>query len=390
MVDVLEKETLAARITAAYERDVAEQRKVRNADEIPPFYESITPEWLTAILCRDVPGAHVVSYRLAEIDNGTSNRRRIFVEYDAAGQAAGLPPSIFCKATVDLVNRLLLSTSAVFSEVSFYNRIRGDLDIDAPEAYFAAFDRETYASMVMLKDIGEEVRFCNERTVSTCRSVESQLALLATLHGTFYDSPRLRDGGDLADLFSFRGRFRKLDAQHDFKTCCENGVIAAESLIPARLFARRDEIWDATMRSVDWHDTQPETITHGDVHLKNWYQRPSGAMGLSDWQVVSRGNWARDVAYAVATALTVEDRRAMERDLLRFYLDALHAKGGPRLAFDDAWTAYRAQLLSALAWWTMTLTPSAAMPDMQPLGTTNVFLSRLAIAMDDLDSIDAT
>jgi hypothetical protein len=271
--------------------------------------------------------------------------------------------------------------------VSFYNRIRGDLAIDAPEAHFAAFDPESYASMVVLKDMGGDVRFCSERTVSTRASVESQLGLLATLHGTFYDSPRLR--GDLADLFAFHDRFRRLDRQHDFKTCCENGVIAAESLIPARLFARRDAIWEATVRSVQWQATQPETVTHSDVHLKNWYQRPDGAMGLSDWQCVGRGHWARDVAYAVATALTVEERRATERDLLRFYLDALHARGGPRLEFDAAWTAYRAQLLSALAWWTMTLTPSAAMPDMQPLGTTNVFLSRIAIAMDDLDSIDA-
>lgn len=389
VVDLLEKENVKARITAAYQRDVAEQRKVRAAGEIPPFYESITPEWLTAILCTGTPGAEVVSHRLDGSDDGTSNRRRIFVEYDAAGQAAGLPPSVFCKATVSLVNRILLSTSGVFSEVSFYNRVRRDLAIDAPEAHFAAYDPESYASMVMLKDIANEVQFCSERTVSTRQSVESQLDLLATMHGTFYDSPRLRGQGDLADLFSFSGRFRKLDRQHDFKTCCENGVIAAEHLIPARLFARRDAIWAATVRSVDWHDTQPETITHGDVHLKNWYQRPGGTMGLSDWQVVSRGHWARDVAYAVATALTVEDRRAMERELLRHYLDAFHAKGGPKLSFDEAWTAYRAQMLSALAWWTMTLTPSTTMPDMQPLGTTNVFLGRLGTAVDDLDSIDA-
>ncbi len=387
MVDVLEMDSLKARITAAFERDVAEQRKVRDPREIPPFYESITIEWLSAILCKDVADAQVVAYLLDEVDNGTSNRRRIFVDYNAAGQSAGLPSSVFCKATVDLVNRLLLSTSAVFSEVSFYNRIRGELDIDAPQAYLAAYDPDTYASMIMLRDMASEVEFCSERTVSTRRSVESQLTLLATLHGKFYDSDRLR--GDLADLFSFHERFRRLDAQHDFKTCCENGVISAEGIIPPRLFKRRDEIWDATVRSVQWHATQPETITHGDVHLKNWYQRPSGTMGLGDWQVMSRGHWARDFAYAVSTALSVEDRRAMERDLLGFYLDRMAANGAPRLAFDEAWTAYRAQLLSALAWWTMTLTPSAAMPDMQPLGTTNVFLSRIAIAIDDLDSIGA-
>lgn len=389
MVDVLERDRVAARITSAYERDVAEQRKVYSAAEIPPFYESMTPEWLTAILCKDVPGAMVVSYRLDIADDGTSNRRRVFIVYNSAGAAAGLPRSVFCKATVDLVNRILLSTSAVFSEVSFYTRIRPGLDVDAPDAHYAAYDPETFASMVMLKDIADKVQFCNELTVSTRSSVESQLGLLATLHGTFYDSPRLRIGGDLADLFSFRRRFHKLDRQHDFKTCCENGVIAAETLVPARLFARREEIWNATVRSVNWQETQPETIMHGDVHLKNWYQRPDGSLGLADWQVVSRGHWARDFAYALATALTVEDRRRLERELLHFYLDAFRAQGGPHVPFDEAWNAYRAQMLSALAWWTMTLTPSKAMPDMQPLGTTNVFLHRLAVAADDLGSIDA-
>ena len=387
MAGVVDHDNRTARIKAAFERDVAEQRKVRLPDEIPPFYESITDQWLTGVLCKGVPGAEVMSHRFDEIDNGTSNRRRIFVKYNAQGGAAGLASSVFCKATVDLVNRILLSTSAVFSEVSFYNRLRGKLDIDAPEAYFADYDPETYASMIVLKDIGKEVRFCDERTVSTRQSVESQLSLLATLHRKFYDSPRLR--GDLGDLFTFHNRFRRLDEDHDLKSCCENGLVAAESIVPARLYARRGEIWDATMRSIEWHKTQPETITHGDVHLKNWYQRPSGSMGLSDWQVVSRGHWARDVAYAVATALTVENRRALEQDLLRFYLERISEDGGPKLPFDDAWQAYRAQLLSALAWWTMTLTPSAAMPDMQPLGTTSTFLSRIAIAIDDLESIDA-
>ena len=141
--------------------------------------------------------------------------------------------------------------------------------------------------------------------------------------------------------------------------------------------------------AVDWQATQPETFTHGDVHLKNWYRTLNGAMGLGDWQCSGRGHWARDIAYAVATALPVEQRRAQERDLLRFYLNALATAGGPQITIDAAWKSYRAQMLSALAWWTMTVTPSTQMPDMQPLDTTRAFLSRLAVAVDDLGSIDA-
>ena len=129
----------AERIAAAFARDTAERRPVTAKGEIPPFYESITPQWLTANLAGGHPGAAVTAFRLDVADNGTSNRRRIFIDWNAAGRRAGLPPSVFCKATVDLPNRLLLSASATFSEVSFYNRVRGDLQIEAPQAYFAGY-----------------------------------------------------------------------------------------------------------------------------------------------------------------------------------------------------------------------------------------------------------
>ena len=94
----------------------------------------------------------------------------------------------------------------------------------------------------------------------------------------------------------------------------------------------------------DWHNC----LCHDDVHLKNWYVAGNGEMGLSDWQDVSRGHWARDVAYAVSTALTVEDRRAWEQDLIKYYLEELRASGGPQVGFDEAWKVYRRQLITAL------------------------------------------
>lgn len=45
-------------------------------------------------------------------------------------------------------------------------------------------------------------------------------------------------------------------------------------------------------------------------------------------------------------------------------------------------------MLSALAWWTMMLTPAGDMPDMQPRDTAVEFIRRLAIAIDDLGSLD--
>lgn len=43
---------------------------------------------------------------------------------------------------------------------------------------------------------------------------------------------------------------------------------------------------------------------------------------------VQRGPWYLDVGYHIASALTVEDRRAHEDELVRHYLDRLVAAGG--------------------------------------------------------------
>ena len=159
--------------------------------------------------------------------------------------------------------------------------------------------------------------------------------------------------------------------------------------MPARLFARRDEVWDATMRSVDQHNHLPKTLIHCDVHLKNWYIAKSGAMGLSDWQIASVGHWSRDVIYTLTTALTVENRRAWEQDLVRLYLDVMAEAGVPREPLDQVWQSLRQQLMSALAFWTITLRPAEGMPDMQPLRTTREFLKRLLTAIDDHQSLDS-
>lgn len=375
------------RIKAAFERDQREDRPAVAPGDIPWRYEAITPEWMTHILCKDHPEAHVVAVSLDAEDSGTSNRRRVFVEYDEAGQRLGLPGSVFCKATVDLRNRLLLSTSGVMSETTFYNKIRPQLSIEAPEAYLATYDPESYASIVMLKDMGGQVTFCNHHTQMTIERVQDQMRTLATLHGHFYRSSQL--DGELAHMFRYDDRFAALDRDHDFKGMCIAGLSAAAEVAPARLMAREAEVWPATVMASDLHGKLPLTITHGDVHLKNWYITNDGRMGLSDWQVTSKGHWSRDVAYTISTALTVEQRRAWEQDLLRYYLDAFAAAGGEVVPFDEAWLYYRQQLLTTLAWWTMTLTPLGDVPDMQPRDITLEFIHRIATAMDDLDALDA-
>lgn len=374
-------------IKAAFARDRRDDPPAIHPGDIPWRYEAITPQWMTHILCRDHPGARVEAVTLDAPDSGTSNRRRIFITYNDVGAALDLPRSVFCKATVDLVNRILLSTSALLSETSFYNLIRPQLAIEAPEALVAAYDPTSFASIVMLKDLGDRVTFCSHHTPMTLERAKGQMDLLATLHGHFYRSPQLDMG--LGHMFRYDHRFAALDRDHDFRAMCETGLRAAADVVPARLIARQSAVWPATLRASARHGELPLTITHGDVHLKNWYITADDRMGLSDWQVTSKGHWSRDVAYTIATALTIDQRRGWERELLRHYLDAFAAAGGEAVSFDDAWLNYRQQMLTTLAWWTMTLTPLGDVPDMQPRDITLEFIRRIATAMDDLDTLDS-
>jgi len=359
---------------------------VYKAHELPLSYEAITNDWLTDTLCAQHPSAQVISHHLGPVDSGSSNRRKIAVQYNEAGQAAGLPTALFCKSTHDLSNRIVLGISGgALGEVSFYNCIRPLLEIEAPQSFFANYDAETVNSIIMLRDISETVTsFCDHHTNMTRARAESQLRLLATYHGKGYADAAMQ--ARLKSFVTWPEFFGKT-LEFDMMGGSNQGFLDAVDVIPHSLYKRFDAIWPATLASVEAHNHLPQTLCHGDVHLKNWYIAGNGEMGLSDWQCVHRGHWSRDFAYAMSCALTIENRRAWEQDLLRLYLDAMHAAGGPNVPFDEAWLHYRQQLVTALTWWTVTLTPPSDLPDMQPRDITLAFIQRIATAMDDVDSL---
>ena len=374
-------------IREAYEQERAQARPVREAHEIPFSYELITPEWLTAVLCGGVAGAKVVSLRLDSADDGNSNRRRIFIDYNAAGRDGGLPQRVFCKASQGLANRISLGPpGAVRAEVEFYRHVRPLLQLEAPHAYHVAYNPRSMNSIVMLGDLGEQTQFCTHTTDMTRARAEGQMRVLASLHGRFLDEPDLASRFDM--LQTWPQFFGKLDYP-DFERACDAGFGRAETVIPPRLFARRSEIWAATRRSALALDALPHTLAHGDDHLRNWYISGNGAMGLNDWQAITRTNGARDVVYALTTALPVEHRRAWERELLAYYAEQLQRVAGHKLQLDYLFDAYRQQLLTVLAFWTITINPAPGMPDMQPQDVTLEFIRRIATAIDDLDALDA-
>ena len=90
-------------------------------------------------------------------------------------------------------------------------------------------------------------------------------------------------------------------------------------------FATRNDFVDVYRSMVaalaDAESTNRWCVIHGDPHLGNLFLDAAGQPSLLDWQLVQRGMWYVDVGYHIASTLTVEDRRASERELLRHYLE---------------------------------------------------------------------
>jgi aminoglycoside phosphotransferase (APT) family kinase protein len=126
---------------------------------------------------------------------------------------------------------------------------------------------------------------------------------------------------------------------------------------------------------------EPWSVIHGDAHVGNIFLDGDGRPALLDWQLVQRGPWYLDVGYHVASALTVDDRRRHEDDLVRHYLDRLAAGGVDTPTWDDAWRGIRRGMLHGFYLWSIT-------QKVDPRVTT-LLLERLGTAAADHDAFGA-
>lgn len=359
----------------------------RTIDDVPWCAEAISPDWLTAVLCREVAGARVVSVEISGGDQGSSVRRWLKAAYNEAGRNAGLPENLFCKTTPTVLTRLATGLSAA-GEARFYRLIRPELKIEAPRCYHSAWDRNSGRSVHLFNDLiaTRAARFCRWQTPISRPQAEQIVDTLATVHGSYYDSARF--GADLKWLLTYEDFFRAGEGV-GLRECHERAMIQAEAIIPADLSRRRAEIWSAAIKALELHRQGTPTLLHSDVHLGNWYVTGEGRMGLCDWQCLSKGHWARDISYAISTTLAIEDRRAWERDLLGRYLERMREKCGLAISFEEAWALYRQQIFLALLMWTPTLVHTRTTPDMQPEEMSLEMIKRMTVALSDLESLDS-
>nr|WP_298726608.1 aminoglycoside phosphotransferase family protein [uncultured Steroidobacter sp.] len=344
---------------------------------LPNTLEEITAEWLTAALSSNYPGVQVKSVFHGTQIAGTGMKVRLLLDYNAAGHAARLPATMWIKGAL---HEYAKNIRAAFQrEVLFYRDVAPLNIVRSPRAYFAQSDAEAGQGIVLMEDLlASNASFGDPVQPASVDLVAQTLKMEARLHARWWRSPELSKFGERGGSLRTDGVIDRLMAPASWNAAMS---MPRSRGIPAPL---RDgaRVHAAIHKVLAANDRLPECLLHGDPHLGNMYFTADGAIGFLDWQRMMRGPWIWDAAYTLCGFLSIEDRRAHERELLASYLDELQRAGGEPPSFEEAWQLYLAQLFYGMVW-------SVVPPGTQPEDAIESVCTRFAVAIADHDAFKA-
>jgi sulfur transfer complex TusBCD TusB component (DsrH family) len=313
---------------------------------IPRGWEAINAEWMTAALADHFPGATVSDVAVVLRDDGTNRRARLALTYSAGDG----PATVFAKAVDPEHADLVALTSGLYHEPRLFSA-GVVLPLDHPAVYTAIIDEDRRDFLMIMEDVvarGADPR--DSTRPMTIDQVASGARGLARLHSQYWgDRVTTHPGlGWVEPFVAFAGlEYAPLHIAHERLGDTVPAQIPA--LTGTELFV---DIW---ARYIGTLTTSPQTLLHGDPHIGNTYVLPDDEVGFLDWQMVRRGNWSLDLGYFLQGSLTIEDRRASERNLLEEYRAALTLPADEMPTVDEIWLRYRASVAHGLAIWMATL-----------------------------------
>jgi hypothetical protein len=335
---------------------------------LPMKVEDITSEWLGRALARDVSAVEIRT-----VLHGTATKVLV-----SAGTDDG-PLDLCVKGGFDEAIRPL-AAQGYLTEARFFSEVAPSLGCPLPRCWYSGADESAGQGIVVLDDLGAAgARFGRPTEPWHPDLVARALELLARLHAGAW-------GGRGLDRLSWlragpemiRHNITAILSEESwaYHLAKPKGKLVPEPLLDrARVLRGIERMWVH-----DDRDDAARTLTHGDAHLGNTYVDADGTPGFLDWQSAAIGPWSSDVGYFLGGALSVDDRRTHDQDLIRLYLAALAAGGGPHLGFDEAWMAVRRRHLHGLCW---LLIPE----QMQPEDYSAAMAERYATAAIDHDTL---
>lgn len=354
-----------------------ERRSEANMQQpvVPADVDEIDADWLTAALQPRFPGARVASIEVTQQRQVTNAHAGLRVTYDSAN---GAPATMFCKLLPSDPQRreAIIRTGMGEREVRFYEQLAPSLPMRLPQVLVAR-EQGDGAFILLLEDLDATGCGISDGPMGVPPdSAAGALEDLAALHLRYVDPnvrtaevPWIPTTSSSSDYGSVMLRYG-LDNHRD--RLSDEFAEMAELCI-----AHPAELQDL------WH-RGPQTVIHGDPHIGNLFF-DGDRVGFLDWGIINVNTPMRDVSYFLTMSLAIEDRRAVERDLLSHWLEIWNAGGGAPITWDEAWLAHRVHAAyTVLASCQVVTFPADATPQRRVFA--GAFLDRAQAAVADLEA----
>lgn len=308
-------------------------------ESLPGSPEEITPAWLSAVLQEStvLTSQAVVALQTDIIgqDRGfTGVIVRVHPQYSGYEETA--PSSVVVKlpmARRETPSAYRLSQEKDVAvarryfercsrEVLFYQHVAPLNRIPVPRYYYGAADDTTGRVVLVLEDL-HLARHGN--ALGDCSPHDADLVIkqLAHFHAQWWNHPRL-------DAFSWLPLWGGDShvAQNRYVQCVDPFLKRFGSRVPEGVREIIEALTTQYGAVRERLKQRPSTIIHGDLHLDNILfssvEHTPGVMVI-DWQSVSHGSAAIDLALFLFSSLETATRRTVEGDLLRRYHELLLA-----------------------------------------------------------------
>lgn len=311
---------------------------------MPSTLSDVTADWLTEALSHRYPGTTVTSAVPGTSIRATGTKLRLLLDYNDAGHAHGLPPTMWFKSGLEEHSDHVRTSHA--RESLFYSEIQPLGLINAPVSYFAETDDAGYSAQLIEDLLARNARFGSALKPLPLAIARATLAMLAKLHAYWWRAPELARLGPPGGSLATDGIVLHILTREAW----DEALARPETRLPAGLRdvdaarAGMERLWELDRTS------DALCMVHGDAHPGNMFFEPDGRPGFLDYQRLMQCDWAHDVNYFLLSSCSSADTAAHERELLEEYLQAREALGVPRMDRGEAWLSYRRHTMYGLVW----------------------------------------
>lgn len=310
----------------------------------PESPEELGPLELTAYLrsARLLGDGRVTSAAHQIIGTGKmGDNARYSLRYD--GPADGAPKTLVAKlpATDERARAMAGAQGAYFNEVMFYRDLAPGTSMRTPTIYASELSEDRTSFLLLMEDLSPAEpgsQLIGESRPHASVALGEAAKLAAAYYGDESIGPR---DYIMATSRGDGGAFGQALMEQSWPTFLDRfgHGLSAECTAFGERYAGNHAHFVNRFQG-------PKTVAHGDFRSENILFDGESATTV-DWQTTSESSALTDAAYFLGGSLSVEDRRAWERDLIEEYrvnLDRL----GVTLSAAECWEQYREYAMHGL------------------------------------------